>query len=319
MATNTQTVSSANDTLARRRQANSTLLLRRQQEVYAKLPQIEDMMYQITALGADFTMAKLAKNEEGAAALRQQMLDIQQQRREMLVENGYTADYLDPVYTCNICKDKGFVDGKICSCLKQEIIKQRQNMLTSLSPAPKTTFEQFSLDYYPDTDDANGINPRRQMQQIFAYCKKYAEGFDRSRRSILMLGNSGLGKTHLSCAIADQCVKNGFVVMYASSQSMFEQFETNRYDTQNALSDILDCDLFILDDLGTEYMTAHGLSLLYNIINTRMLNGLPCIFSTNLTSQKALTAKYGEKIVSRLLGSCDTLYFVGEDIRFKKR
>ena len=319
MATNTQTVSNANDTLARRRQANSTLLLRRQQEVYAKLPQIEDMMYQITALGADFTMAKLAKNEEGAAALRQQMLDIQQQRREMLVENGYTADYLDPVYTCNICKDKGFVDGKICSCLKQEIIKQRQNMLTSLSPAPKTTFEQFSLDYYPDTDDANGINPRRQMQQIFAYCKKYAEGFDRSRRSILMLGNSGLGKTHLSCAIADQCVKNGFVVMYASSQSMFEQFETNRYDTQNALSDILDCDLFILDDLGTEYMTAHGLSLLYNIINTRMLNGLPCIFSTNLTSQKALTAKYGEKIVSRLLGSCDTLYFVGEDIRFKKR
>ena len=319
MATNTQTVSNANDTLARRRQANTTLLMHRQQEVYAKLPQIEDMGYEITALGADFTLARLAKNEERAAQLKQQMSALEQQRKALLVENGFAADYLDPIYTCPVCRDKGFADGKICSCLKQEIVKQRQNMLTSLSPAPQTTFEQFSLEYYPDTTDEHGINPRRQMQQILTYCQKYAEGFSRSRRSILMLGTSGLGKTHLSCAIAGECVKKGFVVMYASSQSMFEQFESNRYDTQNILNDILGCDLFILDDLGTEYMTAHGLSILYNIINTRMLNGTPCIFSTNLTSQKALTAKYGEKIVSRLLGSCDTLYFVGEDIRFKKR
>ena len=319
MATNTQTVSSANDTLARRRQANANLFMRRQQEVFAKLPQIEDMGYEITALGADFAMAKISKNEEKAAQLKQQMLELEQNKRTILVENGFSADYLDPVYTCSLCQDKGFVNGRICSCLKQEIIKQRQNMLTSLSPAPKTTFEQFSLEYYPDVTDEQGINPRRQMQQIFTYCTKYAENFNRSRRSILMLGSSGLGKTHLSCAIAAECVNKGFVVMYASSQSMFEQFENNRFDTQNILSDILDCDLFILDDLGTEYLTAHGLSILYNIINTRMLNGAPCIFSTNLTSQKALTAKYGEKIVSRLLGSCDTLFFVGEDIRFKKR
>lgn len=319
MAINTQTVSNANDTLARRRQANSVLLMRRQKEVYAILPQIEDMGYEITSLGVDYTMAKLAKNDDRAAQLKQQMLDIEQKKKTLLLENGFSTDYLDPVYTCQLCKDKGFADGKICSCLKQEIVKQRQNMLTSLSPAPKTTFEQFKLEFYPDITDQSGVNPRRQMEQIFTYCKKYAENFNRSRRSILMLGNSGLGKTHLSCAIADECVKKGFVVMYASSQSMFEQFENNRYDTQNILNDILGCDLFILDDLGTEYMTAHGLSILYNIINTRMLNGTPCIFSTNLTSQKALTAKYGEKIVSRLLGSCDALYFVGEDIRFKRK
>ena len=150
MATNTQTVSNANDTLARRRQANTSLFMRRQQEVYAKLPQIEDMGYEITALGVDFTMAKLAKNEDGAAKIKQQMLDLEQQKKHLLIENGFSADYLDPIYTCTICKDKGFVNGKICSCLKQEIVKQRQNMLTSLSPAPKTTFEEFSLDYYPE-------------------------------------------------------------------------------------------------------------------------------------------------------------------------
>ena len=319
MAVNTQTVSSANDTLAKRRQINSTLLLRRQAEVFAKIPQIEDIGYQITALGVDFTRAKLAKNEDGAAQFKQQMLDLKQKKQDLLVQNGYAADYLEPVFTCRECQDKGFVNGKMCTCLKQEIIKQRQNMLTALSPVPQNTFEQFSLGFYPDKTDENGMNPKTQMSQIFAYCKKYAEHFNKSCRSILMLGNSGLGKTHLSCSIADVCVKNGFVVMYASSQSLFEQIENNRFDTQNIINDILSCDLFILDDLGTEYLTAHGLSVLYNIINTRMLNGTPCIFSTNLTSQKALTAKYGEKIVSRLLGSCDTLYFVGEDIRFKKR
>ncbi len=319
MAVNTQTVSNANDTLARRRQANSALLMRRQKEVYSLLPQIEDMGYQITSLGAEFTMAKLAKNEEQANKLKQQMIDIQQNIRQLLVDNGFDADYLQPVYTCDICNDKGFVDGRICSCLKQEIIKQRQNMLTALSPAPQTTFEQFSLDYYPDEERENGVNPRSQMAQIFAYCKKYADNFSRSRRSILMLGSSGLGKTHLSCAIADVCLKKGFVVMYASSQSLFEQIESNRFETQDILNDILSCDLFILDDLGTEYLTPHGLSVLYNIVNTRMLSGAPCIFSTNLTSQKALTGKYGEKIVSRLLGSCDALYFVGDDVRFKKK
>ncbi len=319
MASNTQTVSKANDTLAKRRQTNNALLELHKQNVYKKLPNIDNIAYEINSLGAEYTMAMLAKNNQYAKEIKQRMYDLEQKRRDLLLENGFPADYLDPIYTCPICKDKGFVNGKICACLKKEIIKQRQNMLTCLSPAPKCTFEQFSLDFYPDTADQNNINPRQQMSKILSYCKRYAETFGASRRSILMLGSSGLGKTHLSCSIADKCIQNGFVVMYASSQSMFEQFENSRYDVQDIVNDIISCDLFILDDLGTEYITAHGLSILYNIVNSRMLSNAPCIFSTNLTSQKALTAKYGEKIVSRILGSCDTLYFVGEDIRFKKK
>lgn len=319
MAVNTQTISGANDTLSRRRQINTTLLMQRQQQVFALVPMVEQLGFDITNLGIDYTMAKMAKNEEKAAGIKEKMHALDAQRKKLLTDNGFAENYLDPIYTCPACKDKGFVEGRICTCLKQEIIKQRQSMLTSLSPAPSTTFEQFDLGKYSDATDKNGVNPRQQMEAIFDYCKKYAESFHRNRKSILMLGYSGLGKTHLSCAIADVCVKNGFVVMYASSQSLFEQIERNRHEVQDILNDIIGCDLFILDDLGTEYLTGYGQSVLYNIINTRMINNNPCIFTSNLVDDRDIFRKYGEKIASRLLGSCNVLEFVGEDIRLKNQ
>ena len=315
MAVTTDNISLANDTLARRRQRNSSTLMRRQQEVFSLVPEIEEIGFEITSLGASYTMANLTKNADKAAELKAKMEALQQKRKDLLVQNGFSPDYLDPIYSCSECQDKGFVKGKICSCLKQEIIKQRQNMLTALSPAPKTTFEDFSLDYYPDKTDADGDNPREIMGSILTYCRKYAEKFSKDRKSVLMLGSSGLGKTHLSCAIADECLKKGFVVMYASSQSLFEQIEQNKHNVHGILNDIMSCDLFILDDLGTEYLTFYGQSILYNIINTRMINGSPCIYTSNLTSEKDFLKKYGEKITSRLMGSCDTLVFAGSDVR----
>ncbi|MBE6878086.1 MAG: hypothetical protein E7488_02835 [Ruminococcaceae bacterium] len=317
MATSTENISLANDTLARRRQQNSTIMMHRQAEVFALVPEIEEIGYEITSLGAKYTMATLAKNAERAAEIKQKMTALQDKQTNLLLHSGFAADYLEPVFTCSECRDKGFVNGKICTCLKQEIVKQRQNMLTALSPAPKTTFEDFHLDYYPDKADDNGINPRQQMANIFEYCKSFAENFSTDVKSIFMYGSSGLGKTHLSCAIADVCLKKGFVVMYASSQSLFEQIEQNKHNVHHMLNDIMNCDLFILDDLGTEYLTYYGQSILYNIINTRMINGTPCIYTSNLTSEKDLVKKYGEKITSRLMGNCDSLYFVGNDIRPK--
>ena len=318
MAVNTENTARATDTLARRRQVNTTIQLHRQEEVYSRVPEIEQLGYEMTGLGVDYTMAKLAKNEEKAAEIKQQMILLDQKKKSLLIQNGFAENYLDPVYTCPLCKDKGFADGKICVCLKKEIIKQRQHMLTALSPAPQNTFEEFSLAKYSDKTDENGVNPREQMTAVFDYCKKYAEKFHRNKKSLLMLGYSGLGKTHLSCAIADVCVKNGFVVMYASSQSLFEQIERNRHNAEDIVSDIISCDLFILDDLGTEYLTPYGQSVLYNIINTRIINNTPCIFTSNLTEDRDILRKYGEKITSRLLGSCDVLEFAGEDLRLKK-
>lgn len=310
------TVNGANDTLSKRRQISATQLMQRQRQVYLLFPEIEEIGYEITALGASFAMANLAKQPDKAAEIKMQMQELEASKKALLKENSFDENFLEPIHFCKICKDKGFVDGKVCACMQQEIAKQRQNSLSYLSPAPDTCFEDFSLDFYPSTADENGTMPREQMGNILNYCKDFAEGFSRHKKSVLMCGTSGLGKTHLSCAIAKECMAKGFIVMYASSQSLFNQIEKLRPNDNGIINDILACDLFILDDLGTEYMTPYCLSVLYNIINSRMIKGLPCIYSSNLTSQKALTVKYGEKIVSRLAGSCDTLYFLGNDIRF---
>ena len=116
----------------------------------------------------------------------------------------------------------------------------------------------------------------------------------------------------------DICMEKGFVVMYSSAQSLFSKIEQTRFTDEDVIEDILNCDLFILDDLGAENMTSYSLSVLYNIVNTRMINGRPCIYTSNITSQAALQKRYGEKISSRLMGSCERLYFVGDDIRIMK-
>lgn len=317
MALKTENILSAKDALSVRRQICSEKMQKRRSQVLSVAPEIEDMEYQITSLGASFTMANLAKNTQQAEKFKQQIVLMQNKIKALLCEKGFPSDYLDPIYVCQICKDKGFVDGKMCSCLKNEIVKQRQQSLTALSPAPNNTFEEFSLEYY-SAEYTDGICPREHMTNILNYCKNFAENFRPGTKSIFMCGASGLGKTHLSCAIANVCIKNGFVVMYASSQSLFEQIEANKQDLQGFLEDILSCDLFILDDLGTEYLTPHSLSVLYNIINTRMIENKSCIFSTNIISQKNLTAKYGEKITSRILGSSKTLFFIGSDVRIQK-
>ncbi|MEG2081868.1 MAG: ATP-binding protein [Oscillospiraceae bacterium] len=316
MITSPASVTGAADTLNKRRQITAVQLMKRQQQVYKLVPEIEELGFEITSLGASYAMANLAKHPEKALEIKAQMNTLEQRKKQLLKDNLFDEDYLEQGYFCKICRDKGFVNGKVCVCMQQEIARQQQNSLSSLSPAPDTSFEDFSLNYYPDVTDENGNNPRRQMSQVLAYCKDFANGFSRNRKSVLMCGTSGLGKTHLSCAIAKECMAKGFIVMYASSQSLFNQIDKLRPNDNGIVNDILSCDLFILDDLGTEYMTPYCLSVLYNIINSRMIKGLCCIYSTNLTNQKALTAKYGDKITSRLVGSCDTLYFLGNDIRF---
>ncbi|MBQ3009243.1 MAG: ATP-binding protein, partial [Oscillospiraceae bacterium] len=156
------------------------------------------------------------------------------------------------------------------------------------------------------------------MKKVYDYCRSYAEGFSLNNKSILMLGNAGLGKTHLACSIAKECMDKGFVVMYTSAQSLFSRIEQSRYTDEDVIGDILACDLFILDDLGAENMTNYSLSVLYNIVNTRMIEHKPCIYTTNIPSHAALQKRYGEKISSRLMGSCERLVFTGDDIRILK-
>ena len=314
--------SGAYSVLERRRLEKRALFFAKRDEIYSKLPRVSRLTDEITNLGAEYALAKLEKRTGDAQDVRKKMDILDRERTRILIENGYSRQDLEMQYFCDKCKDTGFVNGKVCDCLKEEIIKRRQRLLSAASPAPRARFEDFNLEFYPkqakELPNGTFVVPYNHMKQVYEFCKNYAERFTPANKSLLMLGNAGLGKTHLACSIASVCMEKGYTIMYASSQSLFNKVEQARYSGEDIISDILTCDLFILDDLGAENMTSYSLSVLYNIVNTRMITGKPCIYTTNIINQNMLTRKYGEKITSRLLGSCSRLFFVGDDVRILK-
>ena len=276
----------------------------------------------LNAVLGERTSKDLIREGEDRAVVSASFCDLSDASVDNLKENGFSKKDLEMEYFCPVCKDTGFINGKTCQCMKEEITRQRQKFLTVLSPAPQADFSGFKLDYYSkkakELSNGTMIVPYNHMKRIYEYCVAYAQHFSTDNKSLLMLGSAGLGKTHLACSIANEVMSHGYTVMYSSSQSLFSKIEQARFTDEDVISDILNCDLFILDDLGAESITNYSLSVLYNIVNTRMISGKPCIYTSNITSQAGLQKRYGEKISSRLMGSCDTFFFVGDDIRIMK-
>ena len=317
-----ESYNNANSILEKRRLAMRAKYLEKQDEILSAVPEIEGINDEISNVGASIAIATIKKHTEDAVALRKRMDELEAQRTQLLLNNGFSPEDIEMQYYCPICKDTGFVKGKICSCMKNEILKQKQKVLSELSPAPNYTFDEFRLEYYSkqaiQLDSKRMTIPYDQMKYVYDYCVSYANNFSLNNRSLLMLGYAGLGKTHLACSIANVCIRNGFTVMYSSAQSLFYKIEQSKYSDDDVLTDILNCDLFILDDLGAEHMTQYSVSVLYNIVNTRMITSKPCIITSNILMKSDMQRRYGEKISSRLLGSYVPLNFIGQDIRIEK-
>ncbi|MGN0520526.1 MAG: ATP-binding protein, partial [Candidatus Fimenecus sp.] len=248
-------------------------------------------------------------------------LELQAKRKELLLQNGFPADFLQPHYTCAVCEDTGAVDGKECACYQKLLRDIAFRELSAKTPLQLCTFDSFSLSYYQDTPDGNGIIPRQKMEEVLNFCKRYADTFSLQSPSLLFFGNTGLGKTHLSLAIAAAAIEKGYGVVYGAAQNLFSALEKEHFG-KSAEEDIeamlLDCDLLILDDLGTEFTTGFVTASFYNIINTRLLCGKPTVINTNLSFEE-LEDKYTNRIVSRILGCYQVRRFYGEDMRVKKR
>ena len=240
-------------------------------------------------------------------------LEAQAQRRLLLKSNGFPEDWLDVHYTCKKCEDKGFVSGIMCGCFKELLKSIEYEKLCSKLPVGNGRFDNFKLDYSPD---GAGTSPKKRMESVLNYCKAYAADFSRRSPSLLLYGKTGLGKTHLSLAIAGKAVEEGYGVIYSSAQNLFNKLEKDKFGKADANTEeaILDCDLLIIDDLGAEFTTQFTVSALYNIVNSRELEGKPTIISTNLMPEQ-LTKAYGERISSRILSNYVMLYFDGSDIR----
>lgn len=299
---------------------------RRHREITEKFPQIAELEQEMADCGLSVirNVAFQKHSESYLKSLKEKSLDAQKKRTEILTSNGYPADYLDMHYTCPVCNDTGFIDGKMCPCLSNLLKQLTYEKLSKSSPLQLSSFESFDLFFYPnEPDPTSNIVPRDHMRSVLRFCQNYADNFSTASESLLFFGATGLGKTHLSLAIANRAIEKGYGVIYGTAQNLLNQLEAEKFGRntngqENTQDMLLNCDLLILDDLGTEFSTAFTVSAIYNIVNTRILANLPTIISTNL-DPKQLEQQYAQRIVSRIVGSYTPFYFCGRDIRQLKR
>lgn len=293
-------------------------------EIHEKLPETIEIDNQLRTA----CLSVLQISHDGTEESRhKRMLELQKRTesadamlRSILTANGYPADYLDIHYRCHHCCDTGFVNGYPCTCLKQELGRVGAERINARAQLRLCTFDTFSIDYYRTLPQ----NEFLSMQKILHECKEYAASFHRNAGSILMMGNTGLGKTHLSLAIADSVLKKGYCVIYDSAGALLRRIEQEQFGRTPDAADtdtlglLLECDLLIFDDFGTEFDTTFSRSAIYTLLNGRLSAGKPTIINTNLTHAE-IEARYGDRIVSRLFSTCIGMAFHGNDIRLQKR
>lgn len=308
--------------LAARRQRAILETQKRRETVQKKIPQIakmEQTMSQSVIRLSRLILAKAADSSEMIPRIMQENLSAQQQIERLLQENGFPKDYLHTHYYCSHCDDTGFSDGKRCRCFQELLKKIAVEDFNRSTAVRLATFRDFRLDYYnAQNRNPGGLSDREIMSRIYHYCVNYAREFKKTSSGILMIGNTGLGKTHLSLSIANEVIQQGYTVLYGSAQEFFsniqnEFFGKNRGGEDTTLT-IQQADLFILDDLGAEYESSFNVSTFYNLINFRLSHQKSTIINTNLTPQEIET-RYGKRVASRLITLYQCLKFVGTDIR----
>ena len=254
------------------------------------------------------------RNDGTFADLQNQYTATQLKREVILTELGYTSKSLSPAFACGICADTGLGENGYCDCVKTLAHQAMLKDLCENIPTDSYRFDTFSLDYYTNPTE------KEQMKNNFERCKRYAENFSKQSESMYLLGNTGLGKTHLTFSIAKEVVGKGYSVLYSSAPNMITMLEKEHFGHLDYdVSDYyLNCDLLIIDDLGTEFISTVTQAALYNVIDHRCLMKLPTIINSNLTPVE-LEQRYGKRLLSRIIGCYATLSFVGKDIRIQKR
>ena len=260
-----------------------------------------------------------------ADGIRRRNLELQEERRGELQRAGFTDAYIDDGYMCPVCHDTGFTIAGICGCLMRIYKDVQRESLNDVFKMGGGRFEDFDHTLYADTSSAyTDISPRRNMEYIYTTCLGYARKFGMQSVNLFFNGAPGLGKTFMSACIARMVAESGHSVVYEMAAAIINRFEDARFsrgeDSDAARSDVkrfLECDLLIIDDLGTEMNTALTIGALYEVINTRLVTNRKMIVVSNLTLPE-MRRRYTEQIMSRLEGEYQTLTFYGDDIRKKR-
>ena len=290
-------------------------------QIHAKFPEIADIDRKLSRVGVELMGIALGGGvdmEKRLIEKRKETDALNERRAQILEEAGFPADYTHVKYECEKCADSGYVGIKMCDCMRNALVMAGFESSGIAELLRTQTFENFSLDYYKQSKESYNI-----MERIFNYVKSYAEKFEAGKaENVAMFGGTGLGKTHLSSAIAKRVIEKGNDVYYVTAVNMVSDFEAEQFGSSSVqkgeLTDrYFDCDLLIIDDLGTELSNQFTVSCLYNLLNVRINRGAATVISTNLTQQD-LFKKYSDRITSRIMGEFRILPFTGDDIRMQK-
>lgn len=304
------------------RDTESKKLKMRKEEIENKYPEILEIDNKIQQLSLKMALAvlKSSNGEQTLNDFKDAITDLRMKKCEMLVERGYSPEYLNLHYQCAHCQDTGFIGPKKCSCYKKKLVKLYYKDSELESVIQNNNFKNFDLNLYPTHRIGDEkYSSRKNMENILQYIQtEYIPNFNSINTNLLFYGNPGSGKTYLSYCISKEILDNGYLVVYKTSDELIQNLREVRFNNNTNLESLLiDCDLLIIDDLGAEHLNEFSVSELFNILNKKILNNKKMIVSTNLTLPD-IVQRYSERISSRLIGEFKLCKFYSEDIRIKK-
>ena len=302
------------------RQSQQQQNLRQAYDRVPRIREIDGLLRQTMAQAARTAFTQGGDVMELMNRIKEENLALQREREQLIVTH-FEPGFLDETPICSRCGGSGYVGSTMCACL-QELCRQEQRKELTLLHVGTETFDSFCLEAYPDRkDDDLGVNVRDFMRKTYQSCWNYANNFTMNAGNLLFSGNTGLGKTFLSACIARTVADKGYSVVYESATHLFSRMEQAKFggdeEARAHVRRYQECDLLIVDDLGTEMGGQFTVSALYTLLNDRLLAGKPMIISTNLNPEEFAT-RYSPQIASRLDGRFKLLFFLGDDIRVMK-
>lgn len=292
----------------------------RKERLYKEVPQIAQIDREIANLSVSYAEKLLDGDASAHTELKSAIHALSEQKSQLMASHGYPNDYLEPTYRCPDCKDTGYINGRKCHCFTQasiDMIYTQSNIKTILAEENFNTFN-YSLYSDADPDPVTGLTPLQNIKNAVKVCRNFIDNFDTQGGNLFLYGGTGVGKTFLSNCVAKELLDANHSVIYFSATQLFDVFKKNAYDrTAEAAEDyqnIFDCEVLIIDDLGTEVSNNYTTSQLFTCINERIIRKKSTIISTNL-SLNELVDTYSERTFSRISKNYILLKLFGEDLR----
>ena len=309
------------DARAEKKQNTELLAQQRREEVYEKIPRIRDIDIELRKTPIEIVRATFTDKEKAEKALysvREKNLALQKERAELLQKAGLRADFMEPSYRCKSCEDSGYISAGVpCECLKEEYKNTLRRQLANKLSISESGFDSIKLDVYPENGANAGFSVRDLMQSNLNLCKDFVKNFDSEKENLFLTGKTGKGKSLFASCIALEVGCMGFDVVFESAFDIFQKLEDRRFsrlENADTTEKYKTCDLLVIDDLGTELITAFSIASLYNIMTTRANSGKKTIIVSSLDTNEIGT-KYNPQIASRLRGEYIEVPFAGADIR----